>query len=110
MLAIPLLRPANDVSGACRLVVELPGGGDERFASVTAVVEGTRITSCTVGSGEADAWVTGPPEAWFGAVIEVDPDQLEVGGDSRLIRTLLESFHGAFTETAGKEKRLSKTD
>lgn len=95
MLAAPLLQLAKEVSGACRMVVELPDGSENGSAAVVVGVEDGHIVSCVLGGGEADAWATGPPKAWFRAAIEADPGDLEVGGESRLASSLLEGIYGA---------------
>ncbi len=96
LLAVPLLRLPATISGTCRLVVELPGGVEGRMAGVTVTVEKGRIASCTTRiDGDAGAWASGPSSAWFRGVIEADPDQLELGGDCRLARALLEGLFDA---------------
>jgi DNA-binding HxlR family transcriptional regulator len=94
LLTVPLLQMPDTSSGICRLVVELPTRGDNRLAGVTISLENGHILSCTTRlQGTAAAWAAGSPMAWFRAVIEGDLDQLEVGGDCQLARTLFSGLH-----------------
>jgi DNA-binding HxlR family transcriptional regulator len=105
LLAVPLLRLPDELSGACRLAMELRNGYEGPPAGVTVGVEDGRIVSCvTEARGGADAWATGSATAWFRAVIEADHDQLEVGGDCHLARALLEGLYGTLFG-AGKSER-----
>jgi DNA-binding HxlR family transcriptional regulator len=95
MLAMPLLQLANEASGTCRMAVEVANGSESQPATVMIVVEDGRIVSCVLGHDDADAWAAGPPNAWFRAAIEADLGHLEIGGQSRLANSLLESLYGA---------------
>jgi DNA-binding HxlR family transcriptional regulator len=96
LLALPLLRVSPDLTGTCRLTVEIRAGGYERLAGVLVGVEGGRVTSCATNlQGEADAWVSGSPRGWLRAVIEQHTDGLEMGGHCQLSRALLEDSHRA---------------
>jgi DNA-binding HxlR family transcriptional regulator len=95
LLALPLLQLPVGLSGACRLVVELSSGGEGESAVITALARDGRIVSCVARSEDADAWAAGSPNAWFRAAIEADPSHLELGGNSRLARALLEGLYGA---------------
>jgi DNA-binding HxlR family transcriptional regulator len=96
LLAIPLLRLPADLSGSCRLAVEVASSsGGERLAGVLVGVEEGRIVSCVASvRGHADAWASGSTQAWLRTVIEQDTDLLEMGGDCALARSLLEGLHG----------------
>lgn len=96
LLAIPLLRLSPDLSGTCRLAVEVgnPSGG-ERLAGVLVGVEEGRVASCVASvRGHADAWASGSTQAWLRAVIEQDTELLEMGGDGALAQSLLDGLHG----------------
>ena len=97
LLAVPLLRLAGDLSGSCRLAVEVPnGGGDFNLAGVLVGVREGHIASCVSRlEGDAGAWASGSASAWLGAVIEQDTDRLEVGGDCELATAILDGLHGA---------------
>jgi DNA-binding HxlR family transcriptional regulator len=94
LLAIPLIRCLPDeLSGSCRLAVETTAEGDQ-LSGVTTAIEAGRIVSCTSRlEGNPDASARAPIADWFAAVIECDPDRLELGGDSDLARSLLSGLH-----------------
>ena len=96
LLAVPMLRLSADLSGACRLSMEVQNGKGPTFAGVLVDVEEGRIASC--GSrleGNAAAWASGSAPAWLRAVITHDAGSLEVGGDLQLARGFLDDLHGA---------------
>jgi hypothetical protein len=76
------------------MVVELPEGEAGGPATVTVSAEGSQVVHWAVPGEEADAWAAGPPNAWFRAAIEADPNHLELGGDRRLARTLVDGIYG----------------
>lgn len=96
LLSVPLLRLPEDLSGDCRLAVELNGGGEGlRAAGVTVGVREGRVVSCVSRlQGDAPAWVCGSAAAWLGALMEHDTDRLEIGGDREVATALLEDLHG----------------
>jgi DNA-binding HxlR family transcriptional regulator len=96
LLAMPLLKLDQELSGRCRLAVELPSNGEGRVAGVVAGLEGGSLASCTSRlDGTADAWASGPVGAWFRALIDHDGESLELGGDGRLARSLIAGLHKA---------------
>jgi DNA-binding HxlR family transcriptional regulator len=96
LLAIPLIDDLEpELSGACRLAVEVRSGEKARLAGVLVTVVEGRIVSCaTRHQGETDAWASGSASAWLRAVIEHAPDRLEMGGDCGLAHGLLDGLHG----------------
>jgi DNA-binding HxlR family transcriptional regulator len=102
LLAMPLLRLPVDLSGACRLVVELPSGNGAKLATVTATVDKGRVVSSVAKSKPAEAWASGSPSAWFSAAVDSDPAHLEAGGDSRLVRFLAMGLFEALYGRTGK--------
>jgi len=91
LLAVPLLELSPDISGSCRLAIEMGAGERHRLAGVMVRVEEGRIISCVSRlEGHPEAWVLGSSAAWLEAVIH----GLERGGDARLSRALLEGLHG----------------
>ena len=93
MLAVPLLRLPVDVSGSCRLALELDGAA-ARTAGVTVQVEEGRIAACTPNlQGDPDAGATGDLNTWFDTVIEANPDEMELGGDRALAMALVFDLH-----------------
>jgi DNA-binding HxlR family transcriptional regulator len=104
LLTVPLLNLSEDVSGSCRMALELPGSDGPRLAGVVVGIEKGRIASCTSRlQGTADAWALGSTTAWLEAMVNADTDSIEPGGDGRLARTLLESMHRALF---GGERRI----
>jgi len=100
LLSLPLLELPTDLSGVCRLVVDLPES-DEGLAGATIDIEGGRVTACNLDvEGDADAWALGPTPAWLDATVEGQTKKLEFGGDERLSRGVL----------AGIRRRLFKSD
>jgi DNA-binding HxlR family transcriptional regulator len=100
LLAMPLLRLAEDLSGGCRLTVELQNGRRRSLAGVLVEVEAGRTASCATRlQGSPDAWASGTASAWLASVVEQDRQQLELGGDTRLAGALLEGLHKALFRT-----------
>lgn len=96
LLAIPLVRPPAQLSGTCRLAVDIQSRNGGRPAGVLVGVRDGRVVSCTtIHGGPADAWASGSPPTWLEAVIGGETDRLEKGGDSDLARALLEGLHSA---------------
>ncbi len=94
LLAMPLLKPAPGLSGTCRLGVEFGDGKDHSLAGVTVEVGGGRVIACTTHLETSPAaWATGPPEAWLRTAIEADPSRLELGGNRRLVRGLIDGLN-----------------
>lgn len=96
LLAVPLIRLASPLSGACRLMVEIAGGGGRRLVGVMVRVREGQVLSCVARlEGDSDASVVGPASAWLAALIEHDLDRLELGGDGELAGALVDGLHGA---------------
>jgi DNA-binding HxlR family transcriptional regulator len=104
LLAVPLLRPPKGVLGSCRLAAEIPNGRKRNFAGVVVEVlsDGRTEPRGTQLDRYSDAWALGSSSAWLNAIIEHEVDRLELGGDSRLARILVEGLHDAlFRPTDG---------
>ena len=97
LLAVPLLRLPSDLSGLCRLTVEIRNGaGEPRLAGVMVGIEGGVISSCTSRlEGHAGAWASGSPSRWTSAIMDQETDALEIGGGCDLALALLEGLHKA---------------
>jgi DNA-binding HxlR family transcriptional regulator len=96
LLALPLVRLSPELSGSCRLTVELQGEEGTELAGVQVSIEEGRIASCATRlRGEVDASASGPPHAWLLAVIEQDTRELEIAGNRGLAGALLEGLHGS---------------
>jgi hypothetical protein len=82
------------LSGPCRLGVEFGDGHERCLVGVTVEVGEGRVLSCTTRlESSPAAWATGPPEAWLRTAIEADPNRLELGGDGRLVRGLIDALN-----------------
>ena len=94
LLTAPLLNLPEGLSGSCRTAVELPSSDGPHLAGAVVAVEQGRVKTRTSRlQGTTDAWAVGPPTAWLDAMVHGDADGIEVGGDCRLARALLESLH-----------------
>jgi DNA-binding HxlR family transcriptional regulator len=94
LLTVPLLSLSEEISGSCRMAMEVPGSDGRRLAGVVVGVERGRIESCTSRlQGTPDAWALGSATAWLEAIVDADTDRIEPGGDSRLARALLDCLH-----------------
>lgn len=109
LLAMPLLEFDPELSGRCRLAVELPSAGEQRLAGVVAHIEGGSVVSCMSRlDGSVDAWASGSIGAWFRALIDCDGGSLELGGDGRLARTLVSGLHEAlFTKARRSDEAFA---
>ncbi len=104
LLTAPLVHLSEDVSGSCRMAIELPGKNGRRLAGVVVTVGKGRIESCTLRpQGTPDAWALGSAAAWLEALVRADTDKIEPGGDGRLARALLESLNRALFSTGPQQ-------
>lgn len=96
LLAVPLASLPSELSGTCRLVVEIRGGaGERRPAGVMVEVREGAIRSCISRlEGRAEAWASGSSACWTSAVIDQETSALEIGGDWDLAAGLVEALHG----------------
>jgi len=95
LLAVPMLRLSPELTGVARLAVETQSGEEHRIAGVLVEVKEGEIVSCVARlQGQADAWASGSAAAWLRAVIDRQPDHLEVGGDCELANELVDSLNG----------------
>jgi DNA-binding HxlR family transcriptional regulator len=94
LLSLPLLRLPRDASGSCRLTVQVGSAPrTETAGAIAHIREGlVKYTEARVES-RADAWAAGPSAAWLAAVIDRDFDRLELGGEIRLARQIVEHLH-----------------
>lgn len=93
-LSLPLLELPKELSGACRLGLNLDEDERSALTGVTARVEEGRVVSCVAGlDHEADAWATASAGSWLNTVIEPDAKQVRTGGDRWLARALLDGLH-----------------
>lgn len=93
LLALPLISLDPEVSGRCRLSVEIRGRPEPVFAGVVIDVEAGGIASCTARlRGSVDASASGTPGAWIRHVAGSDEPQLEMSGDCALSRAVVDAL------------------
>lgn len=96
VLTLPLLELPAELSGTCRLAVDLPESDEGRAGALVHVEDG-RVASCsTTLDGDADASAFGPPLAWMDAVIDSQASGLEFSGDQALARGIVAGLHKRF--------------
>jgi DNA-binding HxlR family transcriptional regulator len=93
LLGLPLLRLDPQLSGSCRLGVEMRNGKKHGLVGATAYVDRGKASAIARLESDVDAWATGPAGAWLRALVGADMDQLELGGDQRLAGTLIQGLH-----------------
>jgi DNA-binding HxlR family transcriptional regulator len=94
LLAVPLLELPSEVSGACRLAVELPDGSQQPgLAGALVEVEEGRIVSCHSNlRGNVSASAVGSARGWLAAAVESDVSDLELSGDRELVLALIDAL------------------
>ena len=92
LLAIPLIELPAEVSGKCRLAVEIQSGSSPVFAGVLICVEEGKVISCSSRlEGEAEGWASGSASNWMRRMNGQEAD-LEIGGDADLVREIVEAI------------------
>ena len=93
LLALPLLRLPQELSGSCRLGMQITSKAAAGTAgAIVEIVDGNVVSCITELRGYANAWALGGVDAWLSALIEADPARLELGGDTRLARSIVEGL------------------
>lgn len=101
LLSIPLLDLSDEITGKCRLAVEVHDGTSPVFAGVVVCIEEGEVTSCVASlEGEAEAWASGRPLAWLRQMNLATDGDLELGGDRSLARSVLEALRRTASEPA----------
>lgn len=99
LLSIPLLDLPDEISGKCRLAVEVHDGASPVFAGVVVCVEEGEVTSCVASlEGEAEAWASGKPLSWLRQMNLASDGELELGGDRTFARAVLEALRRTANE------------
>jgi DNA-binding HxlR family transcriptional regulator len=89
LLAIPLMSLAPEVTGRCRLAVEIRSGEPSTYAGVLLSIERGAVASCSSNlQGETHASVSGPPVAWVRQMNGGPRGQLDVSGNQSLAGTV----------------------
>lgn len=98
MLAVPLLDLPADLTGRCRLAVEVRGGSRPVFAGVSMSIEEGRVVSCSSRlEGEAEGWASGTAMEWLRRLNGHAEEGLEVGGDVRLVLAVTDGLRATAT-------------
>lgn len=93
LLAIPLMQLPRNVSGKCRLAVEVQRGATPVFAGVLVCVEEGEVTSCAANlEGDVEGWASGSPRAWFRRLSDSSNQELELGGETALPEAIIEGL------------------
>ena len=93
LLGVPAASFPLDLSGSCRLAVELRGGSDPLHAGVVATIREGRVVSCVTRlSEQADGWLVGSPMDWLHWLSGSSGCQIEVGGDVQWARRAAEGL------------------
>ena len=95
LLSLPLVELSGEDEGFCRIAVQNRNGdGGSILAGAMAEIKGGRTIACVSRlEGTADAWAVGSAAAWFQAMIDGDRGELEIGGDTRLARDVVDGLH-----------------
>jgi DNA-binding HxlR family transcriptional regulator len=93
-LSLPLLTLPRELSGMCRLGLNLDEDERSAMTGVTARIEEGRVVACRDGLDiEANAWAAATAADWLDTVIEPDAKRVRTGGDRWLAGALLDSLH-----------------
>jgi DNA-binding HxlR family transcriptional regulator len=93
-LSLALLELPKELSGSCRLGLNLDEDERSTMTGVTARIEQGYVISCTPGlTGKANAWAAASAGGWLDTVIEPDAKRVRTGGDRWLARALLDGLH-----------------
>ncbi|HEY8808684.1 MAG TPA: hypothetical protein VIM28_01565 [Solirubrobacterales bacterium] len=93
-LSLPLLTLPRELSGMCRLGLNLDEDERSAMTGVTARIEEGRVVACHDGLDiEANAWAASTAADWLDTVIEPDAKRVRTGGDRWLAAALLDSLH-----------------
>lgn len=94
MLSLPLVKLPKELSGVCRLGLNLSEDDGGSLTGVTAEIDQGQVISCKAGlEGSANAWAAGSANDWLDTVIEPDAERVRTGGDRWLTRALLSELH-----------------
>lgn len=92
-LVLPLLELPEELEGAYRLDVRVPGEPSFPVGAM-AEVEGGRIVSASpLLDSNGDALITGTPVQWLDTLVDPSSLQLGVSGDLNLVNAMLIALH-----------------
>lgn len=106
LLVAPTLTLPDEMSGSCRMVVDISNGSKRELAGATIRMADGRVESYVPHlRDKPDAWAAGSPADWFSAVIDDDGSGLELGGDRQLAHAVLDRLHGTLFDTEPAKTR-----
>jgi DNA-binding HxlR family transcriptional regulator len=95
-LALSRIELPRELTGVCRLGLNLDEQKSARMTGVTAEIDQGQVISATPGlDAPADAWAAGSANDWLDTVIEPDANLVKTGGDRWLTQALLKELHRA---------------
>lgn len=93
-LSLPLLELPRELSGVCRLGLNLDEDERSSLTGITAHIDQGQVIACRAGLGSAaDAWAAGSANDWLDTVIEPDASLVRTGGDRWLTAAVLQALH-----------------
>lgn len=93
-LSLPLLTLPMELSGVCRLGLNLDESERSAMTGITARIEEGRVISCQDGLDiKANAWAAATAADWLDTVVEPDAKRVRTGGDRWLAGAILDSLH-----------------
>ncbi len=96
MLSLPPVELPRELSGVCRLGLNLSEDHSSTLTGVTTRIDQGRIVSCVAGlEGAANAWAAGSANDWLDTVIEPDANRVRTGGDRWLTQALIVGLHSS---------------
>ncbi len=95
LLALPLLQAQDNLSGTCRLGVQVDDEQGSHSGAIARVEQGKVVFCATSLEDKSDSWATGSPPDWAYAMLEARTDRLELDGDRKLANGLVEGLHRA---------------
>jgi DNA-binding HxlR family transcriptional regulator len=96
MLSLPQVELPKELTGICRLGLNLDESERTPMTGVTTEIDQGMIVSCVPGLDlPANAWAAGTASQWLDTVIEPDIESVRTGGDRWLTRALLAELHEA---------------
>lgn len=97
LLIVPLIDVSAEVSGACRLAVEVES---DLLAGVTLRVEHGHVVSCAARlRDEADGWAVGSVDDWIRTLLDHDAEAVDLGGDRELATALLAALQAVMADS-----------
>jgi DNA-binding HxlR family transcriptional regulator len=109
LLSFPVISLGPEVTGRCRLSVEVRGGATPTYAGVLVGIEKGRVVSCSSNlEGDVQASISGTPVAWLRQMNGGPPGQLEVDGSRTFAGKLTEALRALPKRRASDESSVAR--